>query len=63
MDTNLFLQIQVNDNVVAHVVSDQRNGSIVDSGICTNVAYMLNKVKSKYGELDFDLYQNKQLCM
>ena len=63
MDTNLFLQIQVNDNVVAHVVSDQRNGAIVDSGICTNVAYMLNKVKSKYGELDFDLYQNKQLCM
>ena len=62
MDTNLFLTINVEDNVVAHTVHDQRTNSLISSGICTNVAYMLDKVRSKYGELDFDLYQNGKLC-
>ena len=62
MNENLTLLIAIENDVVAHKVLDSDNNNIVETGICTHVGYLLNKIVEKYGEINFRMYQNSELC-
>ena len=61
MNSHLLLLIDVVNGCVAHKVIDERTNKEVETGICTHLGYLLEKIVEKYGELDFDFYQDGAL--
>ena len=62
MNENLTLLIAIENDVVAHKVLDSDNNTIVETGICTHVEHLLNKIVAKFGEINFRIYQEGIPC-
>lgn len=63
MNDHLTLLIAIENNVVAHKVLDSNTDKVLETGICTHIGYLLNKIVEKYGELNFRVYQEGKACV
>jgi hypothetical protein len=62
MNDHLTLLVAIENDVVAHKVLDSDNNTIVETGICTHIGHLCSKISAKFGEINFRIYQDGELC-
>ena len=62
MNGHLTAVISIENGVVSHMVLDSDNNKTIETGICTHLGHLLNKIVEKFGEINFRMYQDGLLC-
>ena len=62
MNDHLTALISVENGVVSHLIHNNETNATTDQSVCTHLGHALNKIKEKYGEIDFIIQQDGTLC-